>query len=147
MRKLTIPLLAIIALSLLAGSCTSTEAELVKSEISIPQISSSIGGNPNNFAEQHCSYRVTLQNNGVTDVTVRSIEPILSEAFAAKAKGKDFKVTVDTTVAPKTFVEISGEIQFDATGMTKEQIAAMPFFKGIKINTDKVLPIPGQSAK
>jgi hypothetical protein len=84
----------------------------------------------------------------VIDVTIRSIEPILSEAFADKAKGKDFKITVDTTITPKAFIEIGGEIQFDATGMTKEQISAIGhFFKRIKINTDKVLPISGLSSK
>jgi hypothetical protein len=149
MKKFAILLLVIITLALLlTAACSSADAGRVKSEISISALKSSIGGSPDNFAEQRYSYTATLQNNGAADVTIRSIEPVLSKAFAAKTKGTDFKVTVAKTLASGGFIEISGEIQFAASGMTKEQINAMePFFKEIKVNLDRILPIPGIDVK
>jgi hypothetical protein len=148
MKKLTVLLLAIVAILLLFSSCASPDSGSGKSEITTPRANLSIGVNPDNVADQHLSYTIMLQNNGVTDVIVHSVEPVLLEAFAAKTNDKDLKVTVDKTVAPKAYIEVSGQIQFDATGMTKEQIVAMqPFFNDIKINTDKVLSIYGPSTK
>jgi uncharacterized repeat protein (TIGR01451 family) len=145
MKRLIVLLLAIVMVVLLVTSCTSPE---LKSELTIPNMISSVGVDPSNPVNQRLTYTITLQNNGLTDVTVRYIEPILSTSFASKAKGNDFKVTVDKTVAPKAYIEISGEILFDTTGMTKEQIAAMePFFSQVDVNTDKTLSIMPLSTK
>jgi hypothetical protein len=146
LNRLTVVLLAIVAIISICVSCNSVDTG--KSELTIVGINSSIGGTADNFSEQHYSYTVSLQNNGISAVTVYFIEPVLLEPFAGKAKERDFKVTVEKTMAPKTTIEIDGEIQFDARGMSKDQIIAMePFFTEVNINIDQLLPIPGPDAK
>jgi hypothetical protein len=143
LKKFTVLLVAIAAVISTLVSCAT--ASTGKSELTIIGINSSIGGTDDNFSEQQYSYTITLQNNGATEVAVRFIEPVLLEPFVGKARGQDFKVAVDKTIAPEATLEIEGEIPFDARGMSKDQIIAMqPFFDEVKINTDRMLPVPGR---
>ena len=144
MKKLIIPLLAIVSLLAITPSCSSNTAEQAKSEINVSSFNSSMGENPDNLSQQIFSYSVYLSNNGATDITIRSIEPILTTSFNSKAIGNNYSVVVENTMAPGASLEVSGEITFDTTGMSKEQITAMePFLSGAKVNMDKVLTLRG----
>ena len=146
MNRSVFPIIAIITIVLLTSSGSCANSKPVKSGLAIPSATSSVGGNTNNPADQIFFYTITLQNTRSTEVTVNYIEPILLDPFATKAKGNDFRVTVDKSIDPGATIEISGEIQFDATGMTKEEIMAMqPFFGEININTDEMLAVTEQT--
>jgi hypothetical protein len=140
--KRSLIILTLFAALLLFSSCAPPDSDMAQSEINITGMVSSIGAASDTPADQRFSCTITLQNNGLTDVTIRYIEPVLLGPFIDKARGNDFKIMVNKTIAPEACIEVSGEILFDALGMTKEQIVAMePFFNEIIINTDKVLPV------
>jgi len=133
-RKVSIMLLIVVFL--LFPGCSSNNT-VTTMGIDINSITSSIGavgGNTNDFETQSFKYTITLTNNDAADITIVSVEPILSEEFIERALNEDRIIQVNELIPHGSSIDVTGEIVFDAKGMTKEKIISMePFVKEIKI--------------
>jgi hypothetical protein len=113
-------------------------------DLQVPELTTSIGRRQGDTDEQVFSYTVYLQNTSEAPIHVKWIEPLLSEPFSPRVLSSDPRLTVDATLAAQEGREISGELVFDAQGLTKDQILALePFMSGINVASERVLALPG----
>jgi hypothetical protein len=135
-------LLVAIALILLP-SCAPGQNTSVKNEgITLTEFMSDVGPNPQTRDEQIYSYQFKFHNSGANSILIQSFEPMITEAFARKARTDNLKVTLNRQLTPDAYTLVTGEIPFDGTGVTGDQLAAMdPFVTGIKLDSGIILPI------
>jgi len=130
------------AILLLSVGCSRSD-DPNKVGIIINNISSSIGAvreNTNNHDTQSFKYTLTLTNNDAADIIIISIEPVLSEEFLKRVTAGDITIKVNSTIPQGDNLDVSGEIIFDAKGLTKEQIINMePFVKEVRIVEERVI--------
>ena len=78
--------------------------------------------------------------NEAADITIVSVRPILSEKFLERVSNKDTELHVNTAISQGGNLGVSGEIIFDAKGLTKEQIVSMePFIKEVRIIQERTI--------
>lgn len=149
MRK-SIIILTIIVIVFLAGCSVPGNIDTAASmtAIRIADIDTAIGGIEGNLDEQVFSYHLTLLNTEPVDVVIHWIEPVLGEHMSNQVLTADRRVIVEKTLAPNTYLEISGGFTFDTQGATKMQIMSWePFITGIKLSSEITLSLPGQAGK
>ena len=141
--RLIVAICLISIVTLLPVACSpgaSTGSGLV-----ISGMNTSIGA-PSSVAPntQNYSYSITLKNNSGVTVYLQSIEPVLSKNVESKVLA-DYLRSVNKNVAPGGNIEVSGSFPFDATGLSKEDIAKLePFITGVRVVSEETLPVPGQ---
>ena len=139
-RKVNIMLL-VSTLLLFVGCSRSNTLNIVGIDIS--GINSSIGAvgeNTNDFETQSFKYTITLTNNEATDIKIVSVKPMLSEEFIERVSNNDTIIQVNKTIPQGSSIDITGEIIFDAKGLTKEQIVSMePFVKEVRITEERII--------
>lgn len=145
MKKKTVNIIFVMVLMvilLLVTACTEKEP-LNRVGIEIAGINSSIGvvgDKVDDFETQSFQYTITLSNNEATDIKIVSISPILSEEFLERVITEDTTIQVNKTIFKENYLNVSGEIIFDAKGLSKEQIIDLePFINGIKIIEERVI--------
>lgn len=138
-------ILVFMSLLLLLPACTANSTPNTPSKLGleINSINSSIGAigeNTKDIETQSFKYTVTLTNNEPTDITIVSVNPVLSEKFLERVSNKDTVVKVNKTISKGGSLNVTGEIIFDAKGLTKEQIVSLqPFVKDVKILEERVI--------
>jgi hypothetical protein len=96
---------------------------------------------------QTYNYRVTFQNNSDTTIYIESIEPQVKSQVESRLLVAGLIKSVNRNVPGGGNIEVTSIFPFDATGMTKEDIAKLePFIIGFKVTSDETLPIPGQKS-
>ena len=139
-RKVSIMLL-VSTLLLFVGCSRNNTLNIVGIDIS--GINSSIGAvgeNTNDFETQSFKYTITLTNNEATDIQIVSVKPMLSEEFIERVSNNDTIIQVNKTIPQGSSIDITGEIIFDAKGLTKEQIVSMePFVKEVRITEERII--------
>jgi len=137
-----IGIMFLIPILLLFVGCSSNNT-LDTMGIRINSITSSIGavgGNTNDFETQSYKYTMTLTNNDTSDIKIVSVEPVLSQEFQERVSDRDTVIQVNKTVTQGSSLDVSGEIIFDAKGLTKEKIISMePFVKEVRIIEERVI--------
>jgi hypothetical protein len=89
-----------------------------------------------------------LQNATQNDLVLRWIEPVLPEKVSARLVDDSPRVSVDKTLGANSSLIVDGQFRFDASGMTKEQIARWePLIKGVVISTEINLSTPPQAGE
>lgn len=144
MNKKVIILLMISMILLLTSCSMGTGSNTsVRQGIEINDISSSIGAvgeDTKEFETQSFKYTLTLTNNEPEDMKIISVNPELSDKFLERVKNKDTEIKVNKIISKEGSLEVSGEIIFDAKGLTKEQILSLePFIKNIKITEERTI--------
>lgn len=140
LRKVSI-LILIAGLLLLA--VWPKEKVISKSGIDINSISTSIGAvgeNTNDFETQSFKFTVTLTNSEAADIVIVSVKPVLSEKFLERVANRDTTIQVNQIIPKGSSLDVSGEIIFDAKGLTKEQIVSLePFVKKVEIMEERTI--------
>lgn len=138
-------ILVLAAILLLSAACSNNN-ERDKAGIEISSISTSIGAvgnNTNDFETQSFKYTITLINNEAADMSIVSVKPVLSEKFLERASNGNAEIQLDKVIPKGGSLEVSGEIIFDAKGLTKEQIISLePFVKEVKIIEERTISRP-----
>ncbi|WP_305065039.1 hypothetical protein [Methanococcoides sp.] len=80
------------------------------------------------------SYDITLYNSGDGDVYVNSVEPIFSENFSKMVVTENNIIVVEKTINGTSLVEISGQVELNTTGLSKEEISDINDFSIIGYN-------------
>jgi hypothetical protein len=139
-RKISI-LILIVGLLFLA--VWPKEKVISKSGIDINSISTSIGAvgeNTNDFEIQSFKFTVTLTNSEAADIAIVSVKPVLSEKFLERVSNRDTTIQVNQIIPKGSSLDVSGEIIFDAKGLTKEQIVSLePFVKEVIIIEERTI--------
>ncbi|HYF81951.1 MAG TPA: hypothetical protein VEB00_02840 [Clostridia bacterium] len=139
-KKASIMLL--ISIILLFAGCSRNDT-LNKVGIDITAMNSSIGAvgeNTNDFETQSFKFTITLTNNEAADIMIVSVRPILSEKFLERASNKDTVMQINRSISQGGSLDVTGEIIFDAKGLTKEQIVSLePFIKEVKIIEERTI--------
>lgn len=139
-KKISIILL-ILVLLLLAGCSDNNTLNTMGIEINtITSSIGAVGGNINDFETQSFKYTMILTNNDASDIKIVSVEPVLSEEFFKRASDEDRIIQVNKSIPHGSSIDVSGEIVFDAKGLTKDQIVSMkPFIKEVKIIEERII--------
>ncbi|MEA4924293.1 MAG: hypothetical protein VB084_03190 [Syntrophomonadaceae bacterium] len=128
---------------LLFSGCSSDKTVDKVDPVDITGILSSIGAvgdNTNDFDTQRFQFTITLKNNEPTDITIISLKPVLSEKFLERAADKNVIIPVNQIISSGGSLDVSGEIIFDAKGLTKEQIVGMePFIQEVKLTDERTI--------
>jgi hypothetical protein len=100
-------------------------------------ISTTIGSPANDASNQVISYRITLKNGEASAVTIHSITFLLSNELEKRLLS-DREVSIENTVDPNATIEFTGQLTFDAKGVSKEEITGWgPPIKGLFANTEQ----------
>lgn len=137
-----VSILILIAILLLFAAC-SKDSTVSKPGIEINAISTSIGAvgtNTNDIEIQSFKFTITMTSNEAADISIVSVKPVLSEKFLERASNGDVAIQVNKVITKGSSLNVSGEIIFDAKGLTKEQIISMePFVKEVKIIEERII--------
>lgn len=139
-KKVSILVFAVILLLFTACSKESAES---RPDIEISSISTSIGAVGNgsgNIETQSYKFNITMINNEAEDINIVSVKPVLSDKFLERVLNGDEPIQVDKVILKGGSLEVSGEIIFDAKGLTKEQIINLePFIKEVRITEERTI--------
>lgn len=125
-------------------SATPTGSGLSEPGLQIPSVQTSIGAVGGNPDRQAFSYTVALWNKQTEAVHLNWVEPVLSNRFAERVLTEDRRMTVDKTLAPGDAVEVSGQLHFDAAGLSKTELEALqPSLLRMRVSSEQVLQLPG----
>ena len=137
-----VSIITLIFVLLIFAAC-SKDIAMNKPGVEINSITSSIGAvgeNINDFETQSFKYTITLTNNEAADIRIVSVKPVLSEGFIERVSDEDTIVQVNKLIPQGSSLDVTGEIIFDATGLTKEQIVSLePFIKEIKVIEERTI--------
>lgn len=135
-------IMILISIVLLFMGCSRNDS-INKVGIDINGITSSIGAvgeNTNDFETQSFKFTITLTNNEAADIMIVSVRPILSEKFFERASNKDTVMQISRSISQGGSLDVTGEIIFDAKGLTKEQIVSLePFIEEVKIIEERTI--------
>ncbi len=89
---------------------------------------------------QRCSYQISIQYRGKDSVKLESIGPVLTDAFSRLVVSSKMDPVANATLNTWDTIEVSGEIIFNAKGLSKFDIVKLdPFVSGLRINSERVL--------
>lgn len=136
-------IIAIIISTMLLTACTTNKSSAKQLGIEISSITTSIGAvedNVKDFNKQSYKYTIYLTNNEKEDLTILSIEPTLNSKLNSRILSEEILVSVNKTIRSQESLEITGELIFDASGLTKEEIIELePFVEEIKIIQERII--------
>lgn len=89
----------------------------------IPEMSAHLRSVDENNTDRHIFfYDFLLYNSGDEEVYVTSVEPVFSEKFSKMTLTDNNSIVVDKTLNGTSWVEVSGQVEFNTTGLSKEEI-------------------------
>ncbi len=125
MKRYSIKFLIVVTV-LLAGCATAATPtpQAASDAIRFQHWSTGIGSANADNSQQTLSYDLTLINTASTAIDVHSIDLIFNTEIGQRAAAPDHVVKIDRALPPNATYQVTGEITFDSTGVTKAQIAA-----------------------
>lgn len=112
--------------------------------LEIPHTSSSIGSvDPDNSDRQLFSYEFDLYNYEDGSIYLSSVEPVFSDEFSKRILTSDTAISVDRNIDSGSSITLGGQVEFNATGLSKDEIIGMePFILGMRLSSTEILPFP-----
>jgi len=138
-------LVTILSLVLIGCSQTGSTSDAQRPAIEIASLSSGIGaveGKGDIHNVQRYSYNITLANNDKEEVFVREIQLVLPSEFEERLLTKSLQVPVNKSIAPKSFINISDTLDFNAAGFSKDDILKLnPHIASVKVISEKMISL------
>jgi hypothetical protein len=132
---------------LIASACSPfprTAPGGTQTGLEITSTVTSIGAADGNPAESRFSYTVMIFNASGTPQDVAWVEPVVTEPFSAYLTSNNTRQSVQETIAAEDVLEVRGELQFDFSDLSKEEIEAMgPILAGFEVSSERFLPLSG----
>ncbi|RCX16613.1 hypothetical protein DFR58_110110 [Anaerobacterium chartisolvens] len=89
---------------------------------------------------QTITYNISLFNWDIKEKYIKWVEPVLTSKFSDKVRDMEDKVIIEKTIKPNTSLDINFQINFDAKGLSKEDIVNLePYITDIKVVTEDKL--------
>jgi len=125
MNKAVVYGLLILFLGIAIGYSINDMATIdeVPDGIQVPGMSAYLRSAAENNTDSHIwFYDIILYNSGDEDIYVNSVEPIFSEDFSKLVLDDNNIIVVDRSINGTSSVEVSGQAEFNTTGLSKEEI-------------------------
>ncbi len=113
---------ALLLIVLLAAACVPTPQVNSRSPLEINSMVSSLGGEGANNDTGVYSYTIILINRSDRPINVQSVTPEMQRAFSSRLLSPILEQPVGHAIPSGESIEINGEIRFDFTGLSKQQI-------------------------
>jgi hypothetical protein len=144
MKNIKAGFLILMVLMLMGCSSPANPSLSSTGVISATEISTSFGSSNTDASQQVISYQITLKNGEPAAITLHSITLLFPNELD-KRMLSDRKVVLENTVEPNASIKITGQLTFDASGVSKTQISGWGSpIKGIFATTEQSVFIPSQ---
>jgi molybdopterin/thiamine biosynthesis adenylyltransferase len=96
----------------------------------------------NNHDVQTFSYTMDLTNNNVTETFIKEVTLVLPKEFEERLISKHLTVPVRKSVSSKSMIQIKGSLDFDAKGLSKEDIMHLnPRIISVNITNEQMISL------
>ncbi len=135
----------VISIFLYGCSRTSNIPDTQRPGLEISSMGTGLGAvdvNDNNHIIQRFSYSIALANNDKDEVYIKEITLVLTPEFEKILITKQLTVHVNKTILPQTSIDIKGSLDFNAAGMSKDDIIKLnPRIQSVKIGNEKTISL------
>lgn len=94
----------------------------------------------NNTSIQAYTYDFALYNGGKEKVYLDSVEPLFTKDFSARILTEDHEIVGNKTIKSNSTIHIKGQVEFDASGLSKKQNSALAHISSVNVTLTKTLP-------
>ncbi|WP_292464448.1 hypothetical protein [Methanolobus sp.] len=117
---------------------------VVLGELSITESSAAIGMSNKNISDQQLySYSFLLHNDRDRPVHIDSIEPVFGADISSRIIAENTSLAINRTISPDSSITVEGQIVFDSTGLTKEDIVGFePFIDHVVVRSIEIVDHP-----
>ena len=136
-----------VILSLINFGCSRSRnvEDIQRTSLEISNMSTGIGSvdtNNNSHDIQRFSYSINLANNDKDTAFIKEVTLVLPKEFEETLVTNQLTVTVNKDIAPKSFIEIKGSLDFKAYGMSKDDIIKLdPRISSIKVTSERTISL------
>jgi hypothetical protein len=96
----------------------------------------------NNTSMQVVDYEFVVSNLGNKEVYLGYVEPLFKKDFSPRILNEDRKIVVNQTIKPNSAINVKGQVEFNDSGLSKEQISNFTYIYSINIESTKSVPFP-----
>lgn len=96
----------------------------------------------NNTSIQSFTYDFVLYNEKNGEIHLDSVEPIFTKDILARVLTENHKIIGNKTISPNSTISVKGQVEFNASGLSKEQILNLDYINGINVTSTKTLLFP-----
>ncbi len=135
---------AVILLLVFTAGCA--ESQQSSKGLQISSMTSAMGSvDPDKFDEQKLSFTINLCNDSDQDTYISFLEPLLTADINGRIISGDTRVEVKKKVAASDSIGVDGEIVFDSSDLSKQDIIAMePIITGFRVGTEELIELPAK---
>lgn len=96
----------------------------------------------NNTSIQSFTYDFVLYNEKNEEIHLDSVEPIFTKDILARVLTENHEIIGNKTISPNSTISVKGQVEFNASGLSKEQILNLDYINGINVTSTKTLLFP-----
>ncbi|HWQ49099.1 MAG TPA: hypothetical protein VN414_09170, partial [Methanosarcina sp.] len=96
----------------------------------------------NNTSIQSFTYDFVLYNKENEEIHLDSVEPIFTKDLLARVLTENHEIIGNKTISPNSTICVKGQVEFNASGLSKEQILNLDHIYSINITSTKTLLFP-----
>jgi hypothetical protein len=113
-------------------------------ELMITEGTAAIGAlNETNIDQQLYSYSFVLYNGKGQTVHIDDVGPVFRKDISGRLLAAGTPINVNKTMHPNSSILVEGQIVFDATGLTKEEILEyMPLIDHVEVRSTEIILYP-----
>ncbi len=110
----------------------------------ITESTAAIGAlNETNIDQQLYSYSFVLYNGKSQQIHIDAVEPVFRQDFSGRLLAAGSPIDVNKTMHPNSSILVEGQVIFDATGLTKEEILKYgPLIDHVEVRSTEIIPYP-----
>ena len=138
MKKIAF-LLVMVSLVILSAACTKTVSS---SAIFVGSVSSSIASIDKEFQQQVISYTILVENKSGNEIFISKVTPEFSSIANNQISDPKNSTIINKPISPYTSVNVTGELVFNSSSLTKEEISSALTITSVKIEYQSTLNIP-----
>lgn len=91
---------------------------------------------------QTYTYDFVLYNGENEEIHLDSVEPLFTNNFLARVITEDHKIIGNKTIRPHSTIHVKGQVEFNASGLSKEQNLNLDRIYSINVTSTKILLFP-----
>lgn len=93
----------------------------------------------NNTSIQAFNYDFVLYNEENEEIHLDSVEPIFTKDLLTRVITEDHEIIGNKTISPNSTISVKGQVKFNASGLSKEQILNLDPIYSVNVTSTKTL--------
>jgi hypothetical protein len=93
----------------------------------------------NNTSIQSFNYDFVLYNEENEEIHLDSVEPIFTKDLLTRVITEDHEIIGNKTISPNSTISVKGQVKFNASGLSKEQILNLDPIYSVNVTSTKTL--------